>query len=107
MISMSKTMKSIAVIMYFRGNRPPPIGCGVGSMPHSYASSLARLNRRGPTIGAIATQNTANAAARANSPTIGTYGDSDTAADVLPSYQMGLSTLFRVTAGLYRRARCG
>ncbi len=32
---MSNTMKSIAVIMYFSGNRPPPTGWGVGSMPHS------------------------------------------------------------------------
>ena len=32
---MSKTMNSIAVMKYFTGNRPPPSGCGVGSMPHS------------------------------------------------------------------------
>ena len=32
---MSKMMKSIAVMKYFTGMRPPPIGCGVGSMPHS------------------------------------------------------------------------
>ena len=32
---MSKTMNIIAVMKYFTGNRPPPTGWGVGSMPHS------------------------------------------------------------------------
>src|SRR5438128_2252354 len=66
-------------------------------MPHSYASSLARLKRRGPTIGAIATENSANAAAKANSPMIGTYGDSDTAAVSFRITRWGLHTLFRAT----------
>src|SRR5215467_10224512 len=74
---MSNTMNSIATRKNLTGMRPPPTGCGVGSMPHSYASSLARLKRRGPTSGAMATENSANSAARANSPTNGSHAESD------------------------------
>src|SRR5690349_16922722 len=68
-------------------------------MPHSYASSLARLNRRGPTIGAIATEKSANAVARASSPAMGMYGASDMVVWLRPFYRPNrftLLALFRV-----------
>src|SRR5215469_5464458 len=46
---------------------------GVGSMPLSYASSLARFHRLGPASAPITSEKTANTAASAASTRIGTY----------------------------------
>src|SRR3954471_24828587 len=55
------------------GKRPPPAGVGVGSMPHSYASSLARLYRFGPISEAMITEKIAKPAPRAPSTRMGAY----------------------------------
>src|SRR5689334_15024271 len=55
------------------GKRPPPAGVGVGSIPHSYASSLARLYRFGPISVAMTTEKIAKPAPRAPSTRMGAY----------------------------------
>src|SRR3954464_402354 len=55
------------------GKRPPPAGIGGGSMPHSYASSFARLYRFGPISVAMTTEKIAKPAPRAPSTRMGAY----------------------------------
>src|SRR6266568_7845204 len=50
-----------------------PLGCLVGSMPHSYASSFARFHRLGPASDPITSEKTAKTADSAASTRIGTY----------------------------------
>ena len=49
-----------------------PRGCLVGSMPHSYASSLARFHRFGPDRAPMTSEKTAKKAASAARIRIGT-----------------------------------
>ncbi|CAB4691523.1 unannotated protein [freshwater metagenome] len=56
------------------GNLPPPAACGDGSIPHSYASDLARLYLFGPVSAAATIEKAANPKPIAPIARIGTYG---------------------------------
>src|ERR687892_756518 len=75
------------------GKRPPPAGVGVGSIPHSYASSLARLYRFGPISVAMTTEKIAKPAPRAPSTRMGAY-----------AFTAPRSSQSALTAGGLRRA---
>jgi len=56
------------------GKRPPSRACGDGSIPHSYASCLARLYRAGPVTEAMPTEKAAKPNPMAKRMMIGRYG---------------------------------